>query len=669
MFKLANVVIDKTARAVQYPTLYCRADRACAPGDKPTHIKLTDAGTYDFTTYINALSAQKYFTYCSLDNFSLHLEIASGTGVVQLTFADQFSQNTQIFSDATYKFDASEKPAVLDITYPKTNATMVAFRIVAQSATEIKNSFYYTHISASQIKDVRLALCTTTFKKEDYIIPNVKKLYEEILCDEKLSVGGVGENAQAQKTGESSRAHGASESAHVNGTNEAHEIAYAHDAQENSSIAQNFWIHVVDNGRTLSERDFPAHDHILLHPNVNAGGAGGFARGMIEALHQSEGITHVLLMDDDVSVSPESIKRTYNLLRIVNAEYAHALVSGAMLDIDYPNEQWEDAGRIDEFGHFMQAKKPLYINKLTDCVKNELYDLSCADYAAWWYCVMPTSVIREHGLPLPFFVRSDDTEYGFRVHEKIMTMNSIGIWHQGFRTRYDAAVERYQTTRNTLMANAFTGCAKQEYFINQAKDAFKLEIKRFNYKNALLVIEALEDYLRGPEFIMRAGVAEEKFLEKHKTCEQLLPLDEALALVPEEYRDDVTRQINITSAYIDSPRALKQRIFDVASWNGQMRTHERGLPQKEWAVMPYEGWFYLPERQMGAQNIFVIDFIGCRGACRHKDDEQFKELYSRFNKAIKATKGNRRLVRKYRRAAACATSETFWRDYLGMDKA
>lgn len=39
-------------------------------------------------------------------------------------------------------------------------------------------------------------------------------------------------------------------------------------------------------------------------------------------------------MDDDVEVSPESILRTYNLLRIVNDEYAEAFVSGAMLNIE-----------------------------------------------------------------------------------------------------------------------------------------------------------------------------------------------------------------------------------------------------------------------------------------------------------------------------------------------
>ena len=704
MFKLANIVVDKQPRALQFPTLYCRANGLFSAGDVSNHIKFFDAGEYDFTTYFNSLSANKYKKYCSLDNFSLHLELRGCAGRLTLMFADQFGQFSHEFSGCTYEFDARENPAILDVAYPENCADMIAFKIEADGEFEIKNSYYYTKIDADAVRDVKLSLCTTTFKKEDYILPNICTLYEEILRGKEsvnggaiansTGVAGVGANGETMahegagagadvNSGAGASTNGAIEAREGAGTStssnsgmdavtESCEGSNAVAKATPSDISQNFWVHVVDNGKTLHDGDLPAHPHIALHPNQNAGGAGGFARGMIESLNQAEGITHVLLMDDDVSVSPESIRRTYNMLRLVNTEYENALVSGAMLDIDFPNEQWEDAGRIDEYGHFMQAKHPLNMVRLADCVKNELFSLKNADYAAWWYCVIPTRIIREVGLPLPFFVRSDDTEYGFRCkskrHTKIMTMNSIGIWHQGFRTRYDAAVERYQTTRNTLMANAFTGCAKQKYFLAQAKDAFKLEIKRFNYKNALLVVEALEDFLAGPEFIMQAGMSEKKFLEKHKTCEQMMPLEDALLQVPEEKRADIADRIRLLDVYEEHPRKLVQRVFDVASWNGQTRTHERGLPERDWVVMPYEGWFYLPEKQSGAKHIFVVDFVERRGAVRHKDDEQFAQLYERFNKAMKTIKGNKHLLKKYRKAAPYVTSEAFWREYLGLDR-
>ena len=36
-------------------------------------------------------------------------------------------------------------------------------------------------------------------------------------------------------------------------------------------------------------------------------------------------------MDDDVMILPESLIRTYNLLKIVRPEYEHHFISGAML--------------------------------------------------------------------------------------------------------------------------------------------------------------------------------------------------------------------------------------------------------------------------------------------------------------------------------------------------
>ena len=619
MFKLANIIVDNQTRAVQAPTLYCRATALFKSDEKSGKIKFLDGGEFDFTTYFNAISVSKWRQYTVVDKFFLHLEIKGCKGEVQLTFGDQFSLFTQYLDGAKTEFDATSEKVVLDIELPSTNANLIGFKIVADSKFKIDNSYYYTDLDESNAREVNLSLCTTTFKKEEFIIPNVAALHENVFGDE-------------------------------------------------SDMKDHFWVHVVDNGRSLKDSDIPKNDHIFLHPNDNVGGAGGFTRGMLESMDQKEDITHVLLMDDDVSVSPESIKRTYNLLRLLNDEYKDAFVSGAMLDMDFPDEQWEDAGRIDEYGHFMMAKEPLRISKLSECVKNELFALDNAGYAAWWYCAIPVKAIKENGLPLPFFVRSDDTEYGLRCKPKFITMNSIGIWHKGFRIRYDAAVERYQTTRNTLMANAFTDCAKQEYFLWQATDAFKLEIKRFNYKNALLVIEALEDFLKGPEFIMEKGKAEEMFLEKHKTCEQLKPLDEALEDVPEEIRNEIRSKIKLLDVYREGERDIKHKVFDVASWNGQTLTGDAGLPNRDWVLLPYEGWFYMPEKQMGAKHIFAIDFIGKRAAIRHRDKQQFEELRKRFDSAIKKIKGNKDLIEKYRKATPYVTSEEFWREYLSMNK-
>lgn len=48
-----------------------------------------------------------------------------------------------------------------------------------------------------------------------------------------------------------------------------------------------FKIFVIDNGRTLDKADF-REPKLKLVPNINAGGSGGFTRGLVEALEENE---------------------------------------------------------------------------------------------------------------------------------------------------------------------------------------------------------------------------------------------------------------------------------------------------------------------------------------------------------------------------------------------
>ena len=613
-FKLANIICDSKVKAAQYPTLYCRADARISPLN--SGIALEGPGTFDFTTYFNAISSRKWQKYTSISNISLHIKLEGGKGEISLTRADQFSFDAEEIPNTTQSFDATSAPVELDILLEHLDADMLGFIIKTNGKTEVKDSYYFTDVKKKRLNEVELALCTTTFKKEDFIIPNSKMINNAIL-----------------KSGD--------------------------------EIAEHFTMHIVDNGRTLCEPDIPNDPRILLHPNPNVGGSGGFARGMIEAMHQTPKATHVLLMDDDVEVSPESIKRTFALLRLVNEEYKNAFVSGAMHELDSPYKQWEDLGYIDELGKFRSAKGLFNISELWDCVGNEVCTAERGRYAAWWYCVIPMQTIEKFGLPLPLFVRSDDTEYGYRCNEKFITMNSICIWHKGFQVRYDAAVERYQTTRNTLIANAVSGCACKEFFLAQLHDAMIVELKKFNYTDAILALEGFEDFMKGPSFIMQKGIAEQKFLEKHKTCEHLKPLEEALLDVPKKHLDEVIAQMNRTDVWIETPRNFSEKVKDKLTINNQkayMPLHKKGC-----VVVPGDGWAYIPGKFLGAKAVFAVDFINKKAVYRKKNKRKFKQVWKRYKKDLKEFKRIEQQL--YADYAACRdeiTSEAFWRDYLGM---
>ncbi len=88
-------------------------------------------------------------------------------------------------------------------------------------------------------------------------------------------------------------------------------------------------------------------------------------------------------------------------------------------------------------------------------------------------------VIKRNGMPLPVFVRYDDVEYGIRCNPTFMTMNGLCIWHSKFEIRYNAAVERYQSIRNGMIAQMTTGLAPSiDTFLRELHDQVDLELKK-----------------------------------------------------------------------------------------------------------------------------------------------------------------------------------------------
>lgn len=84
----------------------------------------------------------------------------------------------------------------------------------------------------------------------------------------------------------------------------------------------------MDNGNTLTDHAFP--EFVRYIPNKNCGGAGGFTRGMLEAVKLKK-FTHVILMDDDIFLEPEVLERTRCFLSVLKKEYEDAELAGSLL--------------------------------------------------------------------------------------------------------------------------------------------------------------------------------------------------------------------------------------------------------------------------------------------------------------------------------------------------
>ena len=616
--KFANVLLESNPRSLSYPALYCRSTGPVVFERTQKVWEMYGPGTFDFTTYFNSLSIMKLQRYTVAKCYYLHLELRGAACKVVQTMADSFSIDSVEVEGASFDLPASD--GWLELDFPlliDPRAVVTGFKVEAEGSVFIRNSYYYVDVEVADLNDVELALSTTTFKKEDFIVPNIELVREQIMKGE-------------------------------------------------PEMAEHFKMLVIDNGRTL-DAEALSGDGITVFPNPNAGGAGGFTRGMIEAQRLPVPATHVLLMDDDVAVSPESIKRTYNLLRLLKPQYHDAFISGAMLNYEIGEDQWEDVGFMTKEGRFCGVKPGLRMSLLHDIVMNEqfepLEEQKEQMYAAWWYCVIPTETIRKNGLPLPVFVRCDDAEYGIRCKPQFISMNGICIWHLAFHSRYSSAVERYQTTRNTLIAQATCGMAPKSDFLEELHGNLQIELKKFNYKDAELLLDGFEDFMKGPEFIGKP-VAEECFMRANRNAEKLVSFDE-LREMTKDIEDFDLDDVDCMSLYRDEPRTRAEALVDFVSFNRQrvFRQVDEGT-----AVIPFEGWIYPPGKIRGKDTIVAIDVYRQRGTVRHRDIERFNAIMKRYHEDLAAYRKNKsKLEKAYADARPWLTSEAFWKGYLGID--
>lgn len=88
--------------------------------------------------------------------------------------ADTYTWHVERLEDAVRDIAVSEEWVTLDIPLELNDDVLVGFLAGDTGTVQIRNSYYYTEVNDENIRPVELALCTTTFKNENYILPNVE---------------------------------------------------------------------------------------------------------------------------------------------------------------------------------------------------------------------------------------------------------------------------------------------------------------------------------------------------------------------------------------------------------------------------------------------------------------------------------------------------------------
>lgn len=458
--------------------MYFRPDGAQITTDAA---RLEKGGSLSADTFFNAFSIGKWRRYTRLDNLALRLEM-EGAFRVRLVHCRMDGDGLQR-KTLSERFCRAGRREVVELAFPDALAEdgLYTFELIAEEAGVLCGGGYCTKAEDGALEPVKIAVDICTYRREEQVRRNLELLKHSILDAPDCPLRG-----------------------HLD-------------------------VYVSDNGQTLDVEPLQS-EHIHIYKNKNTGGAGGFARGMIEILDSGKPYTHVLVMDDDVSFSVDALLRSYRLLQLLKPEHAGKTVAGALMRLDERNVQYEN-GAIWDGLEPRPCKSNLDMCRLENVLENERGER--VDYNGWWYSCVPMSKIRGDNLPLPLFVHRDDVEFALRTGSDILSLNGICVWHESFDNRYSSAMVYYET-RNDLILNAlhrpgFNGSAAAKLMIRK----LIVNVIRYRYNDCERVLRGADDFCKGADFLKQAdpealnrAVMENAY--RFRPLDQLeIPFDEA----------------------------------------------------------------------------------------------------------------------------------------------
>lgn len=595
--KLQNIIFP-SVKSCTDEVLYFRRIGQTRYSFADNRVYIGKDGLLNLDTYFNSFSISKWFKYTTVKKVKIKLYIE---GNVRVSLIYKEKTLSGIIEKCLYEtyFDSNIDGEVFEGEFnSEYNKGMYSVSILGLSEdAELLGGFYYTQ--EVKTKDIGLTIAICTYKREKYVYSNVKMLEDEFLLNER------------------------------------------------SELKDRLYINISDNAHSLDASTFRS-DHINIFQNKNAGGAGGFTRCMIESKNQEKQyrLTHILLMDDDVILQPESIYRTYKILSLVKDEYSEAFIGGAMLRTDL---QWlqTESGAVWNGGKLISHKQGLDLRNLDACLYNEIEE-KC-EFNAWWYCTIPLSIINEQNLPMPIFIRGDDVEFGLRNMKHLILMNGVCVWHEPFENKYSSSLF-YYIFRNRLIDNAVRNIEYSKVeFLEEFREQYFREVFTLRYKNAQLLLDGVKDFLKGPEWLINQD-GEKLHQEIMSRCYKLQNVNDLkLAFCYSQYE----QMIN----FVESPREQRKRKITL---NGLFGKHYKSV-----CVPVHDAHIAYFYRAYGAVN---YDIANNKAFETYFDKKKEIELIKAYFKLKKEVNKNYNSVKeKYLKAKETLNGIEFWKKYLAIE--
>lgn len=557
-----------------------------------------DHNKLHFNTWMNTFAARKFSTYCELGNVYLTLKI-QGKCRLEITGNSRCAGKPNV-DHVLYSGEIQDEVC---IEVPRAKEYDGLFFSIIQdlgSPVVILGGAWCTDVAP--LRRNKMAIVTCTYKREDYITRNVE--------------------------------------------------LFNHFMRSNPELQDRLKLIVVDNGQTLPETI--QSEYVELYPNMNAGGAGGFTRGLIEIRKKNEGYTRVLFMDDDVEVFTESFFRTLVMADYLLHEHRQAFINGAMLDM-YDKRQFIENLALQHELWVRAYHNPcdlsydniLRVNNIPESV---FHNPDIKTDSAWWYSCFDLELVEQKGLPLPVFFRGDDLEWGWRNFGNThISMNGICVWHAPFVFRVSKSADYYYLPRNMFMVHSIYTPSFKSWWKGIFHSYRKYLTRTYNYVGLEMFTMALQDILKGDaafrenpsEQLKRVNAANNNSL--WKDCKTPDEMQKALHPAPFKLRKGRRLLYKLTSKGQFCPPAFMKKKRNVPDW----------YPPVEAFAMVRTVNLYNPLRNQYEVRSFDLSKIRYykRTICQliNQIDQRFEQLQTIFNKAHQEF-----------------STEEFWKSYLDL---
>lgn len=438
-------------------------------------------------------------------------------------------------------------------------------------------------------------------------------------------------------------------------------------------------VFVIDQGdkRVDAQPDFPEvaaalGDTLRIVTQPNLGGSGGFSRAMLETLNRPDS-EFVQLMDDDVRIEPESVRRSVVFGRFASTP---TIVGAHMFDLlDRPKlHAWAEV--VDDkpfmWRTLFQEKMPHDFSVANIRQTPLLHMRMDADYNGWWMCLIPVEVIRQIGLALPAFIKWDDAEFCVRAKDAgipTVSLPGVALWHVSWLGKDDSIDwQAYFHARNRVVAALLhSRTPRGGTLIRHSRRVDLKHLMMMQYYPVALRHRALRDVLSGPQHMwptLRTAMPDARTLAA-EFPETVTHRDPGVPLRSRRGRLTFKR---FKANVFDSPKGLSLRWFTAtvllshwlhapAAKNVERPEVEFGKGDANWWRLPLYDSALVSAADGSGKNVYTRDRVKFR---RMLVDSvvlhwQLKRQWPR-------------LSRRYRRAMPQLTSATAWREHLGVQE-